>query len=271
MESIFNIKLPEFIEQWAAVESIDKEAATALTKAAVKYYKHNGASRSDEAPVIIEQELRWYASLTAGTPDFSIYDEPLSNVFACWQCYSKHALKKAQSTISSLKDVSSVVDVGCGCGYSTAALKELLPHAEVFCTEFEGPKSSWKFVEQLGKERGFSVVHNVQELNRHIDLVFASEYFEHFADPIRHMRELLQACTPKYLVVVNSFNTRGAGHFILHKDINDRFWGALFEFGYRKVETGFFKEKPSRLREICDRCICDGGPHKKLTPRSPRL
>ncbi len=29
-------------------------------------------------------------------------------------------------------------------------------------------------------------------------------------------------------------------------------------------------EKSSRLREICDRCICDGGPRKKLTPAEAR-
>ena len=239
--SILKELLPKFIERWATLESIDKDVPTALTLAAVAYYKHRG----QESPLIKSQEQRWYESLAAGAPDFSIYNEPLSNLWACWRVYSRRYLKELikKEVFSNIK-VSSVVDLGCGCGYSTATLKELLPDAEVFGTELPDSQQ-WRFAEQLGKERGFSLVHNVQELNRHIDLVFASEYFEHFANPIAHLLSILEDCTPKFLIVANSFNTHAAGHFILSPLIGREFNRTLKRYGYNKMRFGIWNDKPA--------------------------
>lgn len=98
-------------------------------------------------------------------------------------------------------------------------------------------------------ERGFSLAPDVQKLSRKIDLVFASEYFEHIEKPVEHLIDVLNAVSPKYLVIANSFGTTSVGHFFSDKragrQVSRVFNAALREHGYEKVKTKCWNDRPT--------------------------
>src|SRR5690349_16232207 len=87
----------------------------------------NGESRS----ALDDLERRWYASLGAGAPDFSVYDSDLyiAEVWACWAVYSRRYLRGLAGVRGTLGHVGNAVDLGCGIGLTTGALKQVLPRA----------------------------------------------------------------------------------------------------------------------------------------------
>ena len=258
MDSIFDKHtkehLREFIAAWP--EQVNADEAFERACAALRYY---GGSKHDREETRPSQELetRWYESLERGAPDYGVYSEPLflSDIWACWKLYSR---KYVQAVRTINLSVGSVVDLGCGFGYTTAALKELYPSADVFGTNFEDCPQ-WKFASALGKERGLSLAPDVQKLNRQIDLVFASEYFEHIESPVGHLHGVLDVCRPKYLVLANAFGTISVGHFVKYKyrdslgldgaidgkHIGKVFNQALRSTGYARVKTGFWNDRPA--------------------------
>ncbi len=260
MDSIFDKHtkehLREFIAAWPS-DDIDRDKAFDLACAALKYY---GGSKTERVMSREWQDLenRWYASLTAGTPDYTVYDAPyfLSDIWACCCIYSRKYLMSARKHVISGMQVGSAVDLGCGFGYTTAGLKELFPEAEVFGTNFEDSRQ-WKFATVLGKERGFTLAPDVHKLNRKIDLVFASEYFEHFENPVAHLRDVVSTIEPKYLLIANAFGTTSVGHFDVYKHscglfdmpifgnkISVVFNDELRKSGYKKVETACWNDRP---------------------------
>ena len=273
MESIFNLRskeaLLEFIEKWAAIDpSIDKEKAFSLAMNAVRYYGGGKAARAALRP-FQEQETRWYESLAEGTPDYeSAYGSQyiMSDLWACWVRYSSDYLKRIREHILpsvDMKQVSTVLDLGCGISYATAGLKELFPAADVYGTNFEGG-IQWKFAQAFSAKRGFSVVSDVHKLGRNVDFVLASEYFEHIEDPVAHLIDILKTCDPKYIVTANAFGTTAIGHFIDYKFLHDiglfetrlegkaisrLFNKTLRNFGYEKVETKCWNGRPNFWRK----------------------
>lgn len=208
-------------------------------------------------------EARWYASLEAGAPDYRVYHERafLRDLWFCWVGYSRRYLMMVSSPrrdgrrlVDQLGDVGSVIDLGCGAGYTTAALKEMWPTARVIGTNLPGTPQ-YEVAAKLSRLHGFEVASRVEE---HADLVFASEYFEHFEWPITHLREVLDCATPKALVIANSFGSRSTGHFPEYKDLdrtysNKRigrvFNSELRSRGYQKMETGFWNGRPTVWRK----------------------
>jgi hypothetical protein len=85
-----------------------------------------------------------------------------------------------------------------------------------------------------------------------IDVVFASEYFEHIQNPIDHLNELIVMYAPKYFIICNAFNTRSIGHFnyyergtIEEEKISKIFNNKLKSYGYEKIKTTLFNNKPN--------------------------
>ena len=111
------------------------------------------------------------------------------DIYDCFITYSRQYIKSI-SNLSNLTDVKSFVDLGCGLSYSTIALKQLFPNAEGYATNLKKTKL-WKFCKKQSKEHGFTLVDNVSEIKRDVDLVFASEYFEHILNPINHVNEVM--------------------------------------------------------------------------------
>lgn len=261
--------LINFIEDWAKVSTIDKDKAFSLALESIRYVDHT----YDYFPVdprfsardkpFKDCEDRWYKSIDLENPDYSIYDDQyiLSDIWACWVRYSCSYLRmindaKSLSSISivnDMKDIKVVVDLGNGFGYTTASLKQMFPQAKVYGTNFENG-TQWKVASINAERYGFKMVPDVSHILDRVDLVFASEYFEHIQDPIAHMIEIHKKVDPRYLIIANSFGTKSIGHFdnyinngekIDGKKIGRVFNMTLRKIGYEKVETKCWNNKPS--------------------------
>lgn len=249
----------EFIADCAAVgvphEPVAREIAAALDRE-----KH-------PSPIRPDLERRWYASLRAGRPDFGVYGENgyLADLWMCWTNYSKRylylltrpSLADNSSILDSLAWVRSVADIGCGFGYTCAALKEMLPAASVFGTNVPGAPQT-RIAERVALRRGFTVVGSPEAIGP-VDLLFASEYFEHFERPIDHLREVLSALSPKAILVANTFGSPSIGHFPVYL-INGRahdgratskaFGAELRGHGYARVAARIWNGRPSYWRRM---------------------
>ena len=163
-------------------------------------------------------------------------------------------------------NVKSFVDVGCGFGYTTMALKELFPKAEAYATNFpEG--CQWRLATIFSKKYNFSLHPNVKSINKQIDLIWATEYFEHIENPIEHVQEIIDVCNPKYFIIANAFGTHSIGHFDNYKVKNDNMnnydivpgknISRLFDKhlklqGFTKVKTKCWNNRPTYWKKIND-------------------
>jgi 2-polyprenyl-3-methyl-5-hydroxy-6-metoxy-1,4-benzoquinol methylase len=157
-------------------------------------------------------QAHWYRSLDAGRPDYSVYEAPvyLAEVWYCWAAYSRKYLRQL-ADLGTLVGSKSIVDLGCGAGYSTAALRQIVPSAAVTGTNvLEGAQG--KFCLTMAKHYGFALRANLSQVGQ-ADVVFASEYFEHFDHPVAHLLEVLEQCQPRKLIVANTFTSPSIGHF----------------------------------------------------------
>ncbi len=244
--------------------SLDIESAKKIAIASIRYYKGDAKMR-DFLVSGHTLELRWYESLVKCRPDYSVYDDDffVSDVWACWIVYSRKYLlaldsNKSLSTNKSIVDVmspniSSVVDLGCGFGYTTAGLKELFPAAKVFGTNI-AETFQFKVAREVGKHRGFEIVPDISSIKGSTDLVFASEYFEHIQRPIEHLIDVINHGKPKAFILANSFGSRSVGHFntflhgrerIPNKSVGRAFGKTLRYAGYELIKTNLWNNRPS--------------------------
>ncbi len=210
-------------------------------------------------------EEAWYDSLKKGEPDYTIYDgdDYLGELWACWAIYSRGYLRSivkdgshtkggldVKAHIEALFEIERVADLGCGFGYTTAVLSELFPDAEVTGTNIEGT-TQFTLALDLAEFHGFALL---SELRSRSDLIFASEYFEHFQEPVAHLDEVLDQAQPYALVIANAFGPHSIGHFDLYSvggEVVDgagasrRFNARLRERGYEKVKTALWNQRPA--------------------------
>ena len=208
-------------------------------------------------------EKSWYESVKRGNPDYSIYASELyiPEAWACWIAYSRKYIKWIQKTLNPadksygpiFQGVRGVADLGCGFGYTTAALKEVFPDARVSGTQMEGTLQS-RLAKNTGKVKGFDVVGSADRIAHPVDLVFASEYFEHFLNPVEHANETLKALgLPRTLVIANTFSSPSTGHFPSYQ-INGQtvpgrktavaFNKSLKSLGYKAIKTNAWNNRP---------------------------
>ena len=265
LSKITLVDIEEFVNDWALFSDIDKQKAFNLAQNSVKFYKQNKNASNN----FFDVEDRWYKSLKNAEPDYSIYDDKylLADIWACWAVYSRRYLKsindpksmmnettlEKKSIIEDMGTLSSVIDLGCGFGYTTATLKQFFPNAETYGTNLQ-ETVQWKLASHFGKKYNFTLVPDVQTLNKQIDLVFASEYFEHIERPIEHLDQVIDVCEPKYFVLANAFGTTCLGHFDVHKHKNEKivakemnklFNKHLRQRGYRKIKTRCWNQRPT--------------------------
>lgn len=161
-----------------------------------------------------EQELDnwWYDNYK----DFSRYASwhYLYAGLNCFDRFSKPCAIYAKQYLGD-REIKSIVDVGGGIGLSTMLLADLFPEAKVYYNNitpslqadfFEAHKHYCTNIPQAMTEK---------EMLQHgpFDMLFASEYFEHFEDPQQQTNFLLDKVGFKYLVINNSFNVKAYGHF----------------------------------------------------------
>lgn len=260
LDSIGAPHLDKFIELAELSPSARDEAL-----AAVRYYRGSKQARSFMRGTQ-RLEKQWYSSLPK-EPDYSVYSgtEILPDLWACWVVYSREYLRIMQnprtilnkdlqgyhSVVQEIGRPTTIADLGCGIGYTSAALTQMFPEAKVYATNLEGT-AQFQVCKKMAEAYSFDLLPDVALLPQ-IDCVFASEYFEHFEKPIAHLREVL-ATNPKYLILANAFSSRSLGHF-KHYDIGGiwldghsvgrAFNDFLRSSGYEKVPTSCWNDRPT--------------------------
>jgi SAM-dependent methyltransferase len=245
--------------------SVDTKKIAAVARSTIRYLQASAVERQE---LRLEQSLeqRWYAALEAGQPDYSVYgsDLYLADLWACWIVYSRRYLLGLSSNtvasgatvLASLGNPRSIVDLGCGIGFTTAALAGLFPGARVEATNLEDITQT-RIARMLGSHYGFIVAGDIQALAAPADLLFASEYFEHIHAPVAHLSDVLERFQPRALLIANTFTARSIGHFDLYSVAGQpadgrataRAFSSLLERnGYRKVKTTLWNDRPAYWR-----------------------
>lgn len=257
-----NEALLRYLNICNSVKKIEVQEFYDLALTALKYYKGDSGSKH-----LLSRnqalEVKWYQSLRAGVPDYSVYSDDcfVSDIWSCWLLYSrkyllslasKSALGGGRSIVDDLSGIKTVADLGCGFGYTTAGLKELFPRAKVYGTNIPGCLQ-YQVASKIGAERGFKIIPDVAQIGSKVDLVFASEYFEHFERPGEHLIRIINQAAPSAFIIANSFGSKSVGHFdtYLHRDmkiantkIGKTFNNILRVYKYKMVKTNFWNNRP---------------------------
>lgn len=256
------VGLRMFLYECSLIPSIDVQMVLNVAARTLRYLTGSQAQRELlEAKQTLQQ--RWYAALTGGAPDWGVYDtdEYLGELWACWVIYSRSYLRAlrvprpdaaGRTLQSALAPVRSVVDLGCGFGYTTAALTELFPSVPIIGTNLPGVQM--RLAQQIARRYGFTVVSTLEAIGQPVDLVFASEYFEHIPEPVDHLADVLRILQPRTLIIANAFTAPSIGHFDTYrvagqncsgqqtaKHFNDQLRAA----GYQKLHTQLWNNRPT--------------------------
>jgi SAM-dependent methyltransferase len=244
-------QLPGFVEQYCSMHDLDPRRAAQMIRQGLA---HERDASSPRPSYLVALEERWYRSLVSGTPDYSIYDAAyyFVDLWVCWATYSRGYLRSLRKIRAIVGEVGSVVDMGCGIGYTTAALTELYPDATVAGVD-QPDTTHYPFAARQAKQYGFRMRPRVDGVGD-ADLVFASEFFEHVIEPLAVLREIVAVCYPRHLFIANSFNTLSHGHFaeytvdgatVDQAAISRRFNRELLRLGYEKQVTGLWNNRPA--------------------------
>ena len=142
-------------------------------------------------------------------------------------------------------------DLGCGFGYTSAGLSEIFPETSVVGTNLPNLIQT-KVARRVGNRFGFKIARSYKGFQA--DLVFASEYFEHFPRPVERLIDVIEKVQPTYWLVANSFGTEAIGHFknYIHEDttydgrqISRLFNKTLRDYGYEKIKTKCWNNRPA--------------------------
>ena len=220
----------------------------------------------------------WYLYLSEDNIDaaYGVYNDDyyFTDLWNCFRIYSRRYLRDihrpslpdGRSILESTNPASCVVDIGCGMGYTTAALTGMYPNADVYGINLRGTKQ-WDFCERMAAVYKFKMVDSIDAVPTNVDVLFASEYFEHILEPVEHTTEIVEKLNPKYLIIANAFNTRSIGHFISYQATSATFEGFnkgpvdqklisqmfnknIKRLGYERVKTKLFNNKPNVWKKI---------------------
>jgi trans-aconitate methyltransferase len=208
---------------------------------------------------------RWYDSAEKGVFDYSIYGDKYyfaTDLWPCFVLYSRKyilSIKKNIEIFNAIFNSESIIDLGCGIGYSTAMLKQLFPEKEIIGTNIKDTEQ-YGFCVEMGEVYNFKVIESEYNITKRIDVVFASEYFEHIFDAPNNIEKLINHLKPKYLLLANTFGQKSVGHFNYYK-LNDCYGSApqlaesikvsrifnnvLKKAGYTQIKTGLWNNRPN--------------------------
>jgi 2-polyprenyl-3-methyl-5-hydroxy-6-metoxy-1,4-benzoquinol methylase len=246
-----SVMITKFIDDYTSVfPDIDKAKA-------YQYIKTN------EKFVSLTQD--WYRHLENEDLNaaYSVYGDKyyFTDMWNCFKVYSRLYLrtftktnKDSNISIASLIGKPKViVDLGCGIGYCTTMLKQMYPESKVYATNLRNT-DQWTFCEKMAQKYDFTMVEDISNVPDKVDLIFASEYFEHILNPVEHVLDIISKNEPKYFVIANAFNTWSIGHFETYKHdgkdidqsrISKMFNATLKNNGYKKIKTGIFNDRPT--------------------------
>ena len=257
-----------FLKDYCTLMKVSEERALSLIKQGLDFHRADKRTKKYNPflyPVYLKSlENNWYDSLKTGVPNYEIYNDDyyFTDMWICWISYSRNYLRsfvksngvgQGFSVYETFNGVQSVLDLGCGIGYTTSALTEIYPDAQVIGTNLPETKQ-FQYCQHRAKKYGFNIVPDIHAVGQSIDLVVASEYFEHLENPIEHVEEVIEKLTPKYFYIANSFNTHSLGHFDDYKYQNETysqgviskgFNSFLMSQGYKKLKTNIWNNKPT--------------------------
>ena len=248
---ISSITIKEYMMLCRDFVEFDEAEMELLAVAAIRYYKGSSQERA-RSRHLQSAESRWYKSVRRGRPDYSVYEglEMVAEMWACWRVYSRGYLLSVEKVLHLLPPASSIADLGCGCGHTAASLTLLFPQSRVVGTNI--PTSfQYGVAGRMGLIHGFKMA---EEPDGHFDLVFASEYFEHHERPLEHLGQVVSVCSPKVMIVANSFNSMSVGHFPEYRNgdgvIRAESAGRAFNLklkglGYEMVKMGLWNNRPA--------------------------
>ena len=253
--------LDKYLDFCARHGNIDIDKARITTRAAIR--NHNKPD-SDKSEMVEMDNLmgQWYNSLSSGVPDYSVYESPyyFCETWLCWTKYSRQYLKDIVrlGVVSQMVGVNTVVDLGNGVGYTTSVLKrDIFPNATVYGTNVVG-SHQYTMAEDLGNQYGFTMLPDHSSLGS-VDLIFASEYFEHWDHPIEHLEDILINTNPRYLLLANAFTQDAIGHFneyyhggvtYTKPQMNRLFNKTMKKWGYEKIATKCWNGRLAFWRKI---------------------
>lgn len=267
LEKIRKEDLEDFMDILTEVEiEFDRDKFREIALNTLRYLNGKKELR-DKLRYMQELENKWYASLENGRADYSVYDDVyyLADCWVCWKKYSRQYIKDilnpknmedGKSIREHIGEVKRVADLGNGIGYSTPALQEAF-NCQVFATNLRDT-SQWKVCDKLAWKNGYFLYQELWELPI-VDVVFASEYFEHFERPVEHLRDVLTTLKPNHILFANTFNAKSIGHFNVYKDQGEDFTGlqisrlftkTLKQYGYQKVKTKCFNNRPNYYKYV---------------------
>lgn len=270
LQKITNDDLNEFIKMLKSINiQFDENKFRSIAINTIKYINGNKDTRN-ELRHIQELENKWYTSLETNKADYSVYDDVyyLADTWVCWKLYSRQYLKRIidsrsmakktsqgysdmKSIVQYLGNISKAVDLGCGIGYSTASMKQIF-NCNIYGTNLKNT-NQYKICEMLSKKADFILTDDITTIGQ-VDLIFASEYFEHFERPAEHLTEIYEHLRPKYILFANTFNAKSIGHFNIYKHFNQDYTGLqmsrlftkqLKALNYKKVQTNCWNNRPN--------------------------
>lgn len=212
----------------------------------------------------------WEKSVISGNPDFSLYNFStyMNESFLCWKLYSRRYLLLLRKYLNredceiDKDSVHTILDIGCGCAYSTLGLKSIFKDASVVATNLADSVQHHVCKAVCENIDGIEIYDETRTfvLPNKPDIVFASEFFEHLSEPITFLLKLIEAYNPKYFIVANTFTQMATGHFkdyydeygniLSGKEMSRYFYKTLRAHGYKAVQTGFFNNRPRIFKRI---------------------
>lgn len=138
----------------------------------------------DDHPAYLK---KWYKALVNDRIWWDLYtsDYYIAALVFCYFKFSRHYVRLLEKNKEAFK-IKSILDVGNGLGCSTDDLACIFPDAKVVGTNIEGIQT------EIARKL-YPNINIIQKIpKKHYDLIFASEYFEHFEDPFQHLRKMLK-------------------------------------------------------------------------------
>ena len=254
--------LDDFLINYNSVYNINIDFCKKIIQDCLIFYKEN----INQPKFHYALEKKWYESTKNNIEsefDYSVYNDKYHFATDLWPSFvlysRKYILNMKNNFIISeeIKNVNSIIDLGCGIGYSTAMLKQMYPDKKIIGTNLEDTEQ-YKFCKEMGKKYNFDLFNSEHNLDQGIDLVFASEYFEHIFDAPINVQKLINKLEPKYLYLANTFRQTSIGHFnyyktniglfkdvVSNKKISKIFNSVLKDNGYTKIKTGLWNDRPN--------------------------
>lgn len=233
-----------FLNEYCKLFNINKDKS-------LKYIKSN--------KIFNKLTEKWYDLESINLNEaYKVYSHKyyFTDMFNCYKYYSKRYINilynkpiNGITFVNQYKnEINGILDIGCGCGFTCLHLKQVFKGSKVYGVNLPNT-NQYNFCKTLN----FELCSDYNNINSKIDLIFASEFFEHIKKPIELIDNLIKKFNPKFIITANAFNTRSIGHFsnyivngkvISQKKISRMFNKFVKDSGYIKLKTNYYNSRP---------------------------